>query len=321
MAVRKIPNLFIIGAAKCATSSLHTYLAQHPQIFMSYLKEPGYFAEPGDTQRRLRPFIEPDGVHQRYYRNDFESYLQLFAAAGEARIVGESSTGYTQLPGKAGVVERIYDFNPEARLIYVLRDPVQRTISHYWWHVQHEGEERDIYTAITGDPYYCDVSHYVMQLEPYLERFGARQVLCVTVEELTAWPEQVLRDIFAWLGVDDSFVPPNRNARENVTPKVVRQSKKNLLSSVRDWRLWDAVRPLTPKGLRSFGRSLAERRIDTQDVRLEEVVDYLRPMQRLQTERLCRLLGREFPQWTILYATESMSEKMSGPVGSSHAAS
>jgi hypothetical protein len=305
MAPRTVPNLFIIGAAKCATSSLHSYLAEHPQVFMSPLKEPGYFAEPGDPNVRLRPFAGPGGVQMRPYRNDLESYLGLFAGAGDARVVGESSTGYTQLPKRDGVVKRIHEFNPCARLIYVMRDPVERTISHYWWHVQHESEERGIHEAITGDPYYRDVSHYALQLEPYLELFGSEKVLCLTVEELTARPEQVLRRVFSWLEVDDSFLPPNRKSKENVTPKVITRPKKSVLGSLRNSRFWNTIQPFVPKRLRSLGRSLAETRIEPKAIDVTGVVEFLRPIQLPQTERLSRLLGREFPEWKTLYGKES----------------
>lgn len=305
MTQRSIPNLFIIGAAKCATSSVHSYLAEHPDVFMSYLKEPGYFAEPEERQLRKRPFVEPGGVQYRLYRNDLESYLGLFAQAGDAKIIGESSTAYTQLPKRKGVAKRIHDFNPEARLIYLMRDPIERTISHYWWHVQHESETREIYAAITADPHYRDCSNYVMQLEPYYDLFDRTQILCCTVEELTVQPEQVLANIFAWLDVDASFVPANLKKRENVTPKVVIQPKNNLFSILRNTRLWDAIGAFAPKSLRALGRSLAERSIDTNVVSVNQVMEFLRPLHRAQVEKLSRLLNRDFPEWKTLYANET----------------
>lgn len=305
MVRRNVPNLFLIGASKCATSSLHTYLAQHSEIFMSYLKEPGYFIKPGDMQLRMRPFVKPGGVQFQEYRNDLESYLGLFAEGAEAKFRGESSSGYTHLPSREGVAERIHEFNPHARLIYLMRDPIERTISHYWWHVQHESETRDMYAAIVEDPHYRDVSNYAMQLEPYFDLYDRNQTLCLTMEELMAQPEQVLRTIFTWLDVDASFVPANVKQRENVTPKVVSQPKNNLFSALRNTRLWDALRVFTPRPLRDFGRSLAERRIDTKDAANKAVVEFLRPIQRPQVERLSQLLSRDFPEWRTLYANET----------------
>jgi hypothetical protein len=296
-----IPNLFIIGSAKCGTSSLHAYLAEHPQIFMSYLKEPAYFTSPDDGESSLRKFVEPGSVHIRSYRNDLESYLQLFANAGDAAIIGESSGEYTTIPARVGVAKRIHDFNPRARLIYIMRDPVERTISHYWWRVQHDAEHRDIMSAIREDSYYRDVSNYALQLEPYLDLFGKENLLCLTLEELKGQPDQELGRLFAWLGVDSSFMPRSAEKRENVTPDTIIQQKKNLFSTFRKSRLWNAITPFTPRALRCLGRWLAQRRVSKKAVDVSAVIDFLRPIQLPQSAALCRLLQRDFPEWKTLY--------------------
>jgi len=108
------PNLFVIGAMKSGTSSLHATLAAHPQIFMCRKKEPDYFIEQCNWSRGER------------------WYLSLFARAGDKPIIGESSTGYTQAPRFHGVPQRIRGFRPDARFVYIMRDPIERTISHYW---------------------------------------------------------------------------------------------------------------------------------------------------------------------------------------------
>src|SRR5688500_2790920 len=119
------PNLFIIGAMKAGTSSLHEYLHQHPQIFMSRFKEPQYFA-PHRTQYGMwgqgQPLPEP-GI---------DWYLRLFANAGDVEYAGESSVSYTARHWVTGCHERIWEFNAHARIIYLMRDPVERAISHYW---------------------------------------------------------------------------------------------------------------------------------------------------------------------------------------------
>ncbi len=101
---------------KSGTTSLHSYLATHPQIFMSLNKEPEYFAK------------------QEVFKGE-DWYLSLFRSAAGIQIVGESSTTYARLPYFPGVPDRIAKFNPEARFIYVMRDPVERSISQYWFRV------------------------------------------------------------------------------------------------------------------------------------------------------------------------------------------
>ena len=124
MSKKAIPNLFIIGAMKSGTTSLHEYLNEHPDIFMSNVKEPGYFAE-----------------CMNYYPKDLAWYESLFKEAKGEMIIGESSTNYTKLPICTDVVNKIWEFNPDARFIYVMRDPIKRVISHYWHGVKY-GDER-----------------------------------------------------------------------------------------------------------------------------------------------------------------------------------
>ncbi len=144
------PNLFIIGAQKCGTTSLHHYLAAHPEIFLSEPKEPGYFV----------PEID-------YYPRDREWYLGLFEGASGHRYVGESSTHYTKLPVYPGVVERIADFVDEApRFIYLMRDPIDRAVSHYWHDIRKFHEHRPIEEAFRERVDYRAFSNYPMQLEP-----------------------------------------------------------------------------------------------------------------------------------------------------------
>jgi hypothetical protein len=124
------PNLFIIGAMKSGTTLLWKLLGSHPSVYMSTLKEPCYFVEP--TQ--LRKF-QPLAWRQGYWRSQ-EHYLQLFRSRRKEAFAGEASGYYTHLPDATGVAERIWRFDPNARLIYIMRDPVERTISHYWHKVK-----------------------------------------------------------------------------------------------------------------------------------------------------------------------------------------
>jgi len=106
-----LPNLIIIGAMKCATTSLHYYLNLHPEISMSKIKE-------------LRYFVEQHNWHQ-----GIEWYKSHFAA--NIPIRGETSPAYTEYPRFKNIVERMYMTIPKTKLIYILRDPIQRTLSHF----------------------------------------------------------------------------------------------------------------------------------------------------------------------------------------------
>lgn len=292
------PNLFLIGAMKSGTTSLDSYLASHPSIFMVPIKEPTHFVDGRELQS-----ISPAAWRAGYWR-DQTRYLDLFAEAEDAVIVGESSTNYSKLPEISGVARRLADFNPDASIVYIMRDPIQRTISHYWHMATWHSETREMLKAVKQEPSYRQVSHYAMQLAPYLECFGAERVKTLTLEGLKADPVGTMRDLFEWLEVDPTFELTNAEKRKNVTSTEVSQGQGlGLLRRIRRSRYWDAVGPLVPKPIRSLGKRLAERRVDRRRVSTTEVADFLRPSQQAETQELAQLLGREFPEWKTLYAT------------------
>ncbi|MCK7578197.1 MAG: sulfotransferase [Chromatiales bacterium] len=114
------PNFFIVGSMKSGTSTLYEYLSVHPQIFMSPVKEPSYFVD-----RETLEQIWPDMAEMGFWRGE-EYYLDLFKDADQHIAIGEASTNYAKLPRVSGVAERIATFAPEAKIIFMMRDPVER---------------------------------------------------------------------------------------------------------------------------------------------------------------------------------------------------
>jgi sulfotransferase family protein len=183
-----LPNLIVIGAMKCGTTSLHRYLRLHPEISMSAPKELNYFVK--DLQW---------GLGEEWYRSHFDPRLP---------VRGESSVHYTNFPRFDGVAERIHEFVPEAKLIYVVRDPIERMLSHYVHNRAGGYELLDAEEALSRPSAYIDRSRYFMQLSQYLERFVPERVHIITQEELNAEREQTLRRTFEFLGVDSGFASP-----------------------------------------------------------------------------------------------------------------
>jgi len=142
------PNLFVIGAMKPGTTYLNKLLGAHPSIFMCSPEEPSYFVD----QKQLRR-LWPEAWDLGFWRSE-DYYLRLFQSSGDAVVVGEASTNYTKRPLVYGVPERIHRFNPDSRFIYLLRDPNQRTISHYWHMVRFGAERRPMLEAIRTEPQY-----------------------------------------------------------------------------------------------------------------------------------------------------------------------
>lgn len=184
-----LPNLITIGATKSGTTSLHDYLDLHPQISMSEIKELDFF------------------ILEKNWPKGIEWYESNFAFTGETKIVGESSPNYSACHMFSGVPERMYSVLPDVKLIYILRDPVDRIVSHYAHNYRRRIEHRAIFEVLTGlenNPYVL-WSKYYKQLEQYLVYFSQSAILILTLDELSQHRHRTLQKVFRFLGVDDSF--------------------------------------------------------------------------------------------------------------------
>jgi Sulfotransferase family len=230
--------------------------------------------------------------------------LHLFDEAQEATILGEASTNYTKFPLVTDVPERIRSFNHDARFIYILRDPVERTISHYWHRVRYHAEQRSPLDAIKADTRFISVSHYAKQLEIFYACFGRDRFKVLTYEQLTRAPDETMHSLYEWLGVNPLAADKTKfTVPENVTPKVVKMAAgAGVLRRMR--QLWPmrALVPHIPAPLRKAVVQIADTNVDRMSVDMSEVIAYLRPIQRRQTDELTRQLGCEFPEWTTLYS-------------------
>lgn len=195
----RLPNLVVIGAAKAGSTSLHNYLALHPEISMSFDKEVRYFTDPD--------CLSWVGRYQEYF------------PAG-TRYRGESTPQYTKWPLYPGVVDRMADLTPDARLVYVVREPVERAIAEYveevTWGVITEGIDEVLSDADAPHNVVVAPSRYATQLREFHRRFDPSQVLVLDLAELAADPATVVARVFDFLGLepvelDDEALRP-RNA-------------------------------------------------------------------------------------------------------------
>lgn len=285
-----LPTFFIIGAPKAGTTSLHLYLDRHPEIQMSANKEPRFFAGPEDGV----PYA-PGRVSR------LPDYEALFDPTVAMR--GEASTDYATHPRRRGAPGRIKELVPGARFLYLVRDPVARTISHYRMRAAFLGERRPIEQAL-GDftdrrsPYIWP-SLYASQLERYFEHFSQDRVLVIDQADLLADRRRTLNEIFSFLSVDA--------AAESL--RVDEQ-----LSDSSDWRAYSPtytklvdrlVAPCTrwiPQHLRRATRRAVEARIwpalDTPALD-EQLLQRLNELYRPQAERLRALTGKAFSSWAV----------------------
>jgi hypothetical protein len=201
-----LPTFLVIGAMKCGTTSLYYYLAEHPEIGMSRRKETDFFLDDHGNWEHGRDW-----------------YAKQFPEDAPAR--GECSPNYTKRHLFDGVAERITSVCPDVKLIYLVRDPVERTISHYWGSYRQGREERPFETAVADMAHsnYVLTSRYHMQLQPYLDRFREDNLLVCATEGLKRTPTDTLQRIYRFLGVDTVF--ENRRTERHFNPSAAKKKR------------------------------------------------------------------------------------------------
>jgi hypothetical protein len=285
-----MPTFVIIGSMKAGTTSLHHYLEEHPQIQMASMKETNFFSGP------------PEGVpyptgHKRI--ECVEDYERLFDPAFPAR--GEASPSYTVFPRRQGVPERMKDLIPQAKLIYLVRDPVARALSQYQHHISFENERRPLADALDPcDPFgrYTGPSFYAAQLDRYLQHFPLERILVIDQADLLANRRAALRQIFGFLAVDESFDSPVFDTETNTSEELRAYSPFVVL--VRYARSTPLQR--LPRPLRVFLRQSA-RKLASPPLAAAVLEDEHRArLQELYVEdaaRLRELTGNQFSSWSV----------------------
>ena len=273
-----LPNLVVIGAQKCGTSGLHYQLSLHPEIWMSKPKELNFFIE-----ERNWP------LGQEWYRRQFDA---------RAKVRGESSPNYTAYPQHLGVPERMRSVLPDAKLVYVVRDPLDRIAAHWVHNYAKRREKGDLATTLThANASYVARSQYHMQLQRYLAQYPFEQILVIEQEDLRSAPLETLRRIFEFTGVDPGFTHPHFGAQRHETSRKTRASRLAVrlerLSGTRTGRV-------VPKNLwLAIDQKLSRRPpIERPDVRAAVGPEVLRVL-REDAEQLRELTGRRFARWSI----------------------
>ena len=272
---RTLPNLFIVGVMKSGTTTLHDAIGSHPEIFMLEYKEPQYFTSRPDINRWWfddHPLPDPEG----------RWYFDMFSHAYNNPLIkyaGESSCDYTQRPIFEGCAQRIAAFNPESRILFIVRDPVDRCVAHYRHNVRVDFETRPPIKAIWKDPRYIAFSDYAMQLEPYLEAFPREQIHVLTLESLRDDQGGELRKIFEWLSVDTTYRIPEP-IQSNKSPETTNQVRPamlwlaQLINTRRARKLWRQA----PGIFFKVAYNLSWRRVERDAYDFEEVIEGLRPI-------------------------------------------
>jgi Sulfotransferase family len=272
----KLPNFFVVGAPKAATTFIYACLDQHPQVYMSPLKEPHYFA----SELRPENFSEADRPRivrqmrelQAYLRGDmrekrfgglvttWEDYVNLFANVSTQVAIGEASPCYLWSETAArNIASRV----PHARIIINLRNPVDRAFSQYLHELTagatHRSFRQEVEATLRAphrkfglERSLLEFGHYCEQIKRYQREFPRSQISISLYEDLERSPEAMVKDLFAFLGVD-----PDIPVDVSIRPNEARIPRLNSVAYVlKKWRLWAHLRNLLPQPLGPRLRSL-----------------------------------------------------------------
>jgi hypothetical protein len=318
MFVMREPNFFIVGAPKAGTTSLYHYLDQHPDIYMSPMKEPCHFSlearlENFEPSRRMQGVLQMEEV-RKYLDGpmdvkrsggivcEWSDYLRLFAAATTQHAVGEASVCYLwSRTAAAAIAQRI----PNARIIMVLRSPADRAFSQYLHAVsdghialsfrdyvraslRHSGEGLGVHEP------FLEMGFYTDQVQRYFDHFPREQIGIWFYEETRMRPREFMRDVLKFLQVDSSFTPDTSTRyHEARVPRVLGSSK-----TLRWARMSQLAKRLIPTPIKPLLRKVFYRPFGSMTMEPDDrelMLDFYRG----DIHRLEGLLNRDLSAWLV----------------------
>lgn len=287
-----MPNFLIIGAMKAGTTALFDVLKQHPDVYTSQ-KEPHFFSYENESHVPTARVV-----------TKLEDYKKLFGGVTDEIAIGEASPSYLIHPEAP---ERINHYVPDAKLIAVLRHPVERAFSQYW-HYATAGEEectdfveafkRDVAGFEKRQGFWWRAYHYQglysQHLERYLELFEREQMAIYFFDDFKSNPHEFVRNVFKFLGVDESFVPIHRRGLAK-TGKPKSQILYDLLTKSN--AIKDFISPVIPSKLRRNLRFYVhDKNVGKQSMKAE-IYEELLPVFKDDILKLQDLVQRDLSTW------------------------
>jgi hypothetical protein len=311
-----VPNFFIVGAPKAGTTSLHAYLDQHDQIYMSPLKEPYFFSTEVRAENftdEERPRIERD-LHalQEYLHGDmseprfgglvseWNDYLKLFHRASGEIAVGESTPHYLW---SESAPRNIAAKVPNARIIISLRNPIDRAYSDYLHIITDRAIQRSFREHINANLQcaekriglswpFLEYGHYTGQIRRYFDHFPRSQIHICFYDDLQRAPQQLMSQLYGFLGVDPQFnADLSRRHNEPRIPRYLRTTRV-----LKKLGVWPHLGRLAPQALRSrMGARMFQPRAALQMEPADRV--FLTEYYRDEINSLSQLLERDLTPW------------------------
>ncbi len=285
-----LPNFFIVGAPKAGTTSLYFYLKEHPEVFMCPVKEPEFFSYEE---------IEAQNLYYKKKRvKNVQEYVRLFRDVKNEKAIGEASVSYLFYPEVPSKIKKLI---PYAKIVIILRNPVERAYSHYLMDYKMGYIEIPFEQAVFkktnskwADLYYqqyVELGFYYKQVKRYLDVFGQKQVLILFNEDLKNNPEKVMRTLYDFLQVRDDFYPDGLKLYN--TFEVPKDGIIKKLYSF--YFLRNSIRKIVP---RNYLEKMKKLFFDKEKPELsEEVGEYLKKIYKEDIKRLETLLNKDLSGW------------------------
>jgi len=279
----RLPDFLVIGAMKCGTTTLFRDLETHPGVFMPEDKEPhALVSDEVTTEAGLA------------------RYASLFKPARDDQLAGEASTGYTKVPWQTGAPQRAKKLlRPDLKLIYIVRDPIARIVSHHYHQHAAGRASADIAETIATDERLVGYTRYATQVEPWLDAYGRDALRVLKFEEFIADREGVMNDVFRWMGLDPALAGTDDGASHNRSDgKMV--APGGLRGLLRSGVYQRYGRRLTPAWVKDAARSVLYKKAPPRPPAPSpelagRLIDELWP----EVVRLSELLGRSEPMWGL----------------------
>lgn len=309
------PNFLIVGAVKAGTTSLHEYLQMHPQVYMSPVKETNYFSDADmlfdhfnvDYRQDINVALDKylagpmdTKIHIAHVRTA-EQYALLYKNVHNELAIGEVSNSYLYCPGTAA---RIRAELPDAKIVMILRNPIERLYSQFLMNVKlGKIAERDLLKEIAADQakaikgwgvshLYLEVGAYYAQVKRYFDLFPKEQIKVMFYDDYKRDPKKAMRDLFTFLGVDPAF-EPDMSQRYNEAG-MPRFGKLNYwLTQI---GVYGLVKRLFSAGLKEKLKSLIYTRKNIPTIQPEEkawLVEYYK----VDVQNLSKLINKDLNHW------------------------
>ncbi len=295
-----MPNFLLIGAGKSGTSSLYLYLKQHPEIYMSPLKEPHFFSFEGEKLNFSN--LAGKKVNQKII-TDLDNYTSLFSGVTDEKAIGEASPSYIYYP-KAS--ERIKHYIPDTKIIAILRHPIDRAYSDYLMYYRRGQETINFIQAVRDEQagkrknwftgHYVGGGFYYKMLKRYFDNFDRSQIKVLFYQDLRDKPLNLMQDIYKFLEVDDKFIP-DVSLKTNVSPGIPKSRALYSFLMAQNNPIKPLLKSLLPANLLKLRQRMIESICYKPPQLTPEIRGELISVFKQDTLKLEELIQRELSEW------------------------